>query len=58
MGSVNQALEEVVDYLNKKGEKVGLIKVHLYRPFSLNIFLMLCQKVFKNSSIRSHERAR
>lgn len=35
MGSVNQALEEVVDYLNKKGEKVGLIKVHLYRPFSL-----------------------
>ena len=35
MGSVNQALEEVVDHLNKKGEKVGLIKVHLYRPFSL-----------------------
>lgn len=35
IGSVNQALEEVVDYLNKKGEKVGLIKVHLYRPFSL-----------------------
>lgn len=35
MGSVNQALEEVVDYLMAKGEKVGIIKVHLYRPFSL-----------------------
>lgn len=35
MGSVNQTLEEVVEYLNGKGEKVGIIKVHLYRPFSL-----------------------
>jgi len=34
MGSVCEAAEEVVDYLNKKGEKVGLVKVHLYRPFS------------------------
>lgn len=34
MGSVCEAAEEVVDYLNNKGEKVGLIKVHLYRPFS------------------------
>lgn len=34
MGSVTQTLEEVVDYLNAKGEKVGIIKVHLYRPFS------------------------
>ncbi|NLY04365.1 MAG: pyruvate:ferredoxin (flavodoxin) oxidoreductase [Campylobacter sp.] len=35
MGSVNQTLEEVVDLLNAKGEKVGIIKVHLYRPFSV-----------------------
>lgn len=34
MGSVTQTLEEVVDYLNAKGEKMGIIKVHLYRPFS------------------------
>ncbi|MDO5650334.1 MAG: pyruvate:ferredoxin (flavodoxin) oxidoreductase, partial [Gallicola sp.] len=38
MGSVNQTLEEVVDYLNSKGEKVGIVKVHLYRPFSLKYF--------------------
>ncbi len=34
MGSVNETIEEVVDYLNAAGEKVGAIKVHLYRPFS------------------------
>ncbi len=38
MGSVNECLEEVVDYLNAKGEKVGIVKVHLYRPFSLKYF--------------------
>jgi pyruvate-ferredoxin/flavodoxin oxidoreductase len=35
MGSVCEAAEEVVDYLCAKGEKVGLVKVHLYRPFSI-----------------------
>jgi len=35
MGSVTETIEEVVDYLNDQGEKVGLIKVHLYRPFSI-----------------------
>lgn len=34
MGSVCDTIEEVVDYLIVKGEKVGSIKVHLYRPFS------------------------
>ncbi len=34
MGSVCDTLEETVDYLNAKGEKVGLVKVRLYRPFS------------------------
>lgn len=33
MGSVCETIEEVVDYLNAKGEKVGLLKVRLYRPF-------------------------
>ena len=34
MGSVNNTIKEVVDILNKSGEKVGLVEVHLYRPFS------------------------
>lgn len=34
MGSVTEALRETVDYLTAKGEKVGLVAVHLYRPFS------------------------
>lgn len=39
MGSVTQTITEVVDELNKQGEKVGLITVHLYRPFSLRHLL-------------------
>ena len=34
MGSVCETIKETVDFLNKNGEKVGLIEVHLYRPFS------------------------
>lgn len=34
MGSVTETLKECVDYLNDKGEKVGVVTVHLYRPFS------------------------
>lgn len=39
MGSICDTVSEVVDYLNAKGEKVGLINVHLYRPFSVEHFL-------------------
>ena len=39
MGSGAEAAEEAIEYLNKKGEKVGLIKVRLYRPFSADHFL-------------------
>ena len=35
MGSVCETAEEVVDYLNASGDKIGLVKVHLYRPFSV-----------------------
>ncbi|WP_312197448.1 pyruvate:ferredoxin (flavodoxin) oxidoreductase [Anaerospora hongkongensis] len=38
MGSMCETIEEVVDYLNAKGEKVGLLTVHLYRPFSIEHF--------------------
>ena len=34
MGSVCDAAEEVVDYLNARGKKTGIVEVHLYRPFS------------------------
>ncbi|MCL2095874.1 MAG: pyruvate:ferredoxin (flavodoxin) oxidoreductase [Oscillospiraceae bacterium] len=39
MGSVCDTIEETIDYLNAKGEKVGLIKVRLYRPFNNNLLL-------------------
>ena len=35
MGSVTEAIKEVIDYLTAQGEKVGLVSVHLYRPFSV-----------------------
>ena len=39
MGSVNDVIEEVIDYMNAHGEKVGLVKVRLYRPWSSAHFL-------------------
>ncbi|AEB07747.1 pyruvate ferredoxin/flavodoxin oxidoreductase [Coriobacterium glomerans PW2] len=39
MGSFCDVLEEVVDYLNAHGEKVGLVKVRLFRPFSIDHFV-------------------
>ena len=39
MGSASEAAREAIDYLTAKGEKVGLISVHLYRPFSVKHFL-------------------
>ncbi len=38
MGSVCQAIEETVDYLNARGGKTGVLEVHLYRPFSEKYF--------------------
>lgn len=40
MGSSCCVLQEAVDYLNAQGEKVGLLKVHLFRPWSVNHFLV------------------
>ena len=39
MGSVTEAIRETIDYLAEQGEKVGLVSVHLYRPFSAKHFL-------------------
>ena len=39
MGSMTECIREAIDYLRAKGEKVGLVSVHLYRPFSARHFL-------------------
>ncbi len=44
MGSACDTVEETVDYLIDKGEKVGVIKVHLYRPFSPKYFFKVLPK--------------
>ncbi|MDD5658531.1 MAG: pyruvate:ferredoxin (flavodoxin) oxidoreductase [Actinomycetota bacterium] len=51
MGSVTETVEETVDYLNKNGEKVGLIKVHLYRPFSSKYFFDVFPKSVKRIAV-------
>ena len=44
MGSVTETIEEVVDYLMEKGEKVGVVKVRLFRPFSVRHLLSVIPK--------------
>ena len=51
MGSINETLKEVIDYLNAKGEKLGLISVHLYRPFSPKYFFNVCPKTVKRITV-------
>ncbi len=51
MGSVTEALEETIDYLNEKGHKTGVIKVHLYRPFSAEHFMNALPKTTKAISV-------
>ncbi len=51
MGSGAEAIEETVDYLNAKGEKVGLIKVRLYRPFAIDRFVKVLPKTCKFISV-------
>ena len=47
MGSSTEAIREGIDYLTAKGEKIGLISVHLYRPFSAKHFLSVLPKTAK-----------
>ena len=51
MGSVCDVVEETVDYLNARGEKVGLLTVHLYRPFSLEHFFRYIPKTVKKIAV-------
>ncbi len=51
MGSVNETIEETVDYLNAAGEKVGLIKVRLYRPFSVKHLIAALPKTVEKITV-------
>ena len=51
MGSVTEAIRETIDYLTEKGEKVGLVAVHLYRPFSAKHFLAAVPSTAKRIAV-------
>ena len=51
MGSVTEAIREVIDHLTAQGEKVGLVAVHLYRPFSAKHFLAAVPKTAKRIAV-------
>ena len=51
MGSVTEAAREAIDYMNAKGEKVGMISVHLYRPFSVKHLLAAVPKTCKRIAV-------
>ncbi len=51
MGSVTETTKEVIDYLRSKGEKAGLLTVHLYRPFSSKYFFDVFPKSVKKITV-------
>ncbi len=51
MGSVCDTIEEVIDYMNANGEKVGLIKVRLYRPFCADKLIEALPKTAKKVAV-------
>jgi len=51
MGSITDTLKEVIDYKLKRDEKVGLICVHLYRPFSKKYFMKVLPKTVKRIAV-------
>ena len=51
MGSVNETIEETIDYLNAQGRKVGVVKVRLYRPFSAKHLIEAIPDTVKKISV-------
>jgi pyruvate-ferredoxin/flavodoxin oxidoreductase len=51
MGSVTTTIRETLDHLMAKGEKVGLMAVHLYRPFSVKYFMKALPKTVKRIAV-------
>ncbi len=51
MGSVSGCVKETVDYLNAKGEKVGYLQVHLFRPFDIRRFTLSLPETVKSIAV-------
>ena len=51
MGSVNDTIEETIDYLTKQGKKVGVVKVRLYRPFCAQALIDAIPETVKTISV-------
>jgi hypothetical protein len=51
MGSVCDTVDETIDFLTSKGEKIGAIRVHLYRPFAVNKFIDAIPKSVKRIAV-------
>ena len=51
MGSATEATKEAIDYMTARGEKVGLVSVHLYRPFSLKYLAAVMPKSVKRIAV-------
>ena len=51
MGSACDTIKETVDHLNEQGERVGMVSVHLYRPFSAKYFLRVIPKTVKSIAV-------
>ena len=51
MGSITETIKETIDYLAEKGEKIGLLSVHLYRPFSAKYLFEVLPKSVRRVSV-------
>jgi pyruvate-ferredoxin/flavodoxin oxidoreductase len=51
MGSVTETIRETIDYLASQGKKVGLVTVHLFRPFSSDYFFRVFPKSVKRIAV-------
>ncbi len=51
MGSATEAVKEAIDYMTERGEKVGLVSVHLYRPFSVKYLAAVMPKTVKRIAV-------
>ena len=51
MGSATEAIKEAIDYMMARGEKVGLVSVHLYRPFSVKYLAAVMPKTVKSIAV-------
>ena len=51
MGSATEAVKEAIDYMTERGEKVGLVSVHLFRPFSVKYLAAVMPKTVKRIAV-------